>query len=105
MRAARNATRLHRRKRKNRRNNDLASPSVYLSAADLAARYRVHRITIWKWRAQGRIPEPERLPSGLVRWRLRAIEDAEQNNATYVPRARPQPHATRQAQSALIPRT
>jgi predicted DNA-binding transcriptional regulator AlpA len=34
---------------------------LYLSAADLATRYSVSKRTIWRWVADGHLPQPEEL--------------------------------------------
>jgi prophage regulatory protein len=57
------------------RNDHLAR--VYLSAVDVAARYSIHRISVWKMAKAGRLPAPVKL-HGLTRWRLADIEAAEQ---------------------------
>jgi len=41
----------------------------FYSAADLAARYQVHFITIWKWSKSGKLPKPIRLGGNTTRWR------------------------------------
>ena len=50
---------------------------VYFSAADLARRYRIHKITVWKWAARGRLPKPMKLSPGTTRWRSDLIESHE----------------------------
>lgn len=52
---------------------------VYLSAAQLARRYGVHVVTVWRWAQVGRLPQPERLTPRTTRWRRDQIEacDAE----------------------------
>lgn len=52
---------------------------VYLSAKQLAKRYGVHVVTVWRWAQIGRLPKPERLTPRTTRWRKDAIEakDAE----------------------------
>lgn len=52
---------------------------VYLSAAQLARRYGVHIVTVWRWAQVGRIPQPVRLTPRTTRWRRDQIEacDAE----------------------------
>jgi predicted DNA-binding transcriptional regulator AlpA len=47
---------------------------VYLSAAQLAARYGVHIVTVWRWAQAGRLPQPVRLAPGTTRWRKEEIE-------------------------------
>ena len=54
----------------------VAAPSTswrYVSDRFLAERYGVVRSTIWKWKAEGRLPPPEQLSPGITRWRLDII--------------------------------
>jgi predicted DNA-binding transcriptional regulator AlpA len=53
------------------------SVEQYLDAKQLAARYRVHVQTIWKWAADGKLPPAVKLSPGVTRWRLSALEDSE----------------------------
>lgn len=46
------------------------SELVFLSDQNLAARYEVHRATIWRWADVGRFPKPVHLSPGCTRWRL-----------------------------------
>lgn len=46
----------------------------YFSDLELAARYNVHRITIWKWYKSGAFPKPVHLSPGCTRWRLETVE-------------------------------
>jgi prophage regulatory protein len=57
------------------------SGTVYVSVADLAARYSVARSTIWRWAASGRMPRPQSISPACTRWRLSDIEawDAERD--------------------------
>jgi predicted DNA-binding transcriptional regulator AlpA len=49
-------------------------PNVtFLSAAQLAKRWGVHSITIWKWRKRGLLPSPEQVGPNVVRWRSDVI--------------------------------
>jgi predicted DNA-binding transcriptional regulator AlpA len=48
---------------------------LFLSDKDLAARYGVTRATIWRWRAEGTLPEPVRVSSNTTRWRKADIEE------------------------------
>jgi predicted DNA-binding transcriptional regulator AlpA len=41
----------------------------YYTAADLAKRYKVHKITIFKWVRAGRLPPPDKLAPNTTRWR------------------------------------
>lgn len=47
---------------------------VYLSAAQLARRYGIHVVTVWRWAQVGRIPQPVRLTPRTTRWRKDEIE-------------------------------
>jgi len=50
----------------------------YYSAKDLAERFGVHVITIWKWASSGRLPKPVKLlGSRASRWRAEDIERVE----------------------------
>ena len=52
----------------------------YLTDVDLAARYGVTRVTIWRWRNSENLPQPLRLGPNTVRWSRESIErwEAEQ---------------------------
>jgi predicted DNA-binding transcriptional regulator AlpA len=52
--------------------------AVFFRAADLAKRFKVHPITVWKWASNGNLPPPTRLGPGTVAWRRDAIERWEQ---------------------------
>jgi predicted DNA-binding transcriptional regulator AlpA len=49
-------------------------PEQYLDAAAMADRYNVHKQTIWRWNAEGRLPPSVKLGPGSTRWRLSALE-------------------------------
>jgi len=52
----------------------------YFSANELAERFGVHVITVWKWASSGRLPKPVKLlGSRATRWR---VEDIERTEAT-----------------------
>ena len=55
-----------------------SSPSIYAQDKDLASRYSVTRGTIWRWAAEGRIPQPLKLTPGCARWRIVDLESFEQ---------------------------
>ena len=40
----------------------------WLSDLDLAQRYSVSRITIWRWSKAGQIPKPRKLGANTTRW-------------------------------------
>lgn len=48
---------------------------VYLRDIDLANRYKVSRVTIWRWASNGRIPRPVKLSPGCTRWLLTEINE------------------------------
>ncbi|PYZ99605.1 AlpA family transcriptional regulator [Gammaproteobacteria bacterium 2W06] len=56
----------------NRTERPLGRPSslIFVSDQELAARYRVHRCTIWRWVASRGFPTPINLSPGCTRWRL-----------------------------------
>lgn len=48
---------------------------TYLSDQQLAARYGVHRTTLWRWvKSEPGFPKPVVLSLGCTRWKLSAIE-------------------------------
>lgn len=48
---------------------------TYLSDTQLAARYGVHRTTLWRWaKTDPTFPKPVSLSSGCTRWKLSAVE-------------------------------
>jgi prophage regulatory protein len=53
------------------------SPSIYAQDIHLASRYSVTRATIWRWTAEGRIPQPIKLSPGCARWRIDDLESFE----------------------------
>ncbi len=57
-----------------------------LTTRDMAFRLNVSARTVWRWVAQGRLPEPIRYSSRMVRWRARDLE-------AYVLALRPTPVA------------
>ena len=47
---------------------------AYISDTQLAARYSVHRATIWRWvKADPSFPQPVILSPGCTRWRLSQV--------------------------------
>jgi prophage regulatory protein len=50
---------------------------IYYRARDLAKRYQVHEVTIWKWVRSGNLPPPTRLGANTVGWRSDRIEARE----------------------------
>jgi prophage regulatory protein len=47
---------------------------IYYRAVDLAERYQVHVVTIWKWLRSGNLPPSTRLGPNTVAWRSDHIE-------------------------------
>jgi prophage regulatory protein len=57
-------------------------PETYLSDAQLAARYGVHRTTPWRWaKADPAFPKPVKLSPQCSRWKLSEVEAWEANRA------------------------
>jgi len=48
---------------------------LFLSDKDLAARYGVTRATIWRWLAEGRLPETVHIGPNTTRWKKSSIEE------------------------------
>jgi prophage regulatory protein len=52
--------------------------AMYLSDQQVADRYSVSRVTIWRWRkTDPSFPQPINLSPGCVRWKLLEIENWE----------------------------
>lgn len=51
---------------------------AWLSDRDLALRYSVSRITIWRWARAGNIPKPRKLAANTSRWSADEIEAHDQ---------------------------
>lgn len=51
---------------------------TYLRDIDIARVYSVSRTTVWRWTAEGILPEPIRLGPATTRWRLSDILDHDQ---------------------------
>lgn len=50
-------------------------PDTYLPDTQLAARYRVHRSTPWRWvKTDPTFPKPVTLTPGCTRWKLADLE-------------------------------
>ena len=54
----------------------------YARDVDLAARYNIHRKTVWRWTREGRLPKPKRLAPGTVRWDIAEIERFDRERET-----------------------
>jgi len=55
--------------------------SAFLNDRQLAARYGVHRTTVWRWVRLGTFPAPEKISEGCSRWRDDVIAAHEQRTA------------------------
>lgn len=51
----------------------------YLRDIDLAERYQIHRNSVWRWAAQGKLPKPVAV-GGSKRWKLSEIVAFELGN-------------------------
>jgi len=47
---------------------------MYLTDKQVAARFGVSRITIWRWASDLDFPAPVKLSPGATRWRLADVE-------------------------------
>ena len=50
-----------------------SSSSQFVRASDLAAILGVSKSTIWRWRAEGKLPDPFRLSSRVTVWELKEV--------------------------------
>ncbi len=56
------------------------SESPYLTPAQVARRYSVSLPTLWRWRRDGRLPEPRHLGPNTVRFHLAELLEFEQRS-------------------------
>lgn len=56
---------------------------MYLSDIELSKRYKVSRLSIWRWARAKKtsFPQPIKLSAGCSRWRLSDIEEWENKRA------------------------
>lgn len=54
---------------------DALPDSAFVSAADLAAHFRVTVKTIWRW-AGGQLPQPYQLGANTTRWKAGEVRQA-----------------------------
>ena len=50
------------------------NPTLYIRPAQLAARWGVHRTSLWRWIKRGDLPRPTRLGPKTVAWPVKVIE-------------------------------
>jgi predicted DNA-binding transcriptional regulator AlpA len=67
----------------------------FYSSKELAARYGVHEITVWKWQAKGLLPRPVRLGKHVTRWRSTDLEAHEARCQQLDPKPMPSNKAVR----------
>lgn len=51
-------------------NLDALPDGAFVTDLDLAAAFRVHQMTIWKWSKSGQLPKPYRLGGNTTRWKV-----------------------------------
>jgi predicted DNA-binding transcriptional regulator AlpA len=54
--------------------DDAMTTKPYLSDKDLAERFGVTRTTVWRWTAEGLLPEPVKIGPNTTRWRLADVQ-------------------------------
>lgn len=47
---------------------------TWLSDKQVAARYSVSRITVWRWCRNGNLPEPRKLGENTTRWHVADLD-------------------------------
>ena len=57
----------------NRQRREPPNPQAYFRAHELAARWRVHVSTVWRWAKTGRLARPTRLGRNVVVWSAAAV--------------------------------
>lgn len=56
---------------------------TYISDAQIAARFGVHRSTPWRWaKSDKRFPQPVKLSTRITRWKLSEIEQWEKERGS-----------------------
>ena len=50
----------------------------YLTDQDLATRYAISRVTVWRWVSTGRLPAPVKIGPNCSRWIAEEVEAIEQ---------------------------
>lgn len=58
-----------------RKVNFMNKNDMLLRPANLAKKLNVNLVTLWRWRRQGKIPQPINLGGRLIAWRKSTIED------------------------------
>lgn len=57
-------------------NFDALPDSAFVTDLDLAALFQVHRLTIWRWSNNGRLPKPYQLGGNTTRWKAGEVRQA-----------------------------
>lgn len=52
-------------------------PALWITAEQVADRFSVTPVTVWRWAREGDFPKPVRITSNCTRWRLSDIESFE----------------------------
>jgi len=55
-----------------------SGPNLYHRDTDLAKRYAVTRVTIWRWVREGTYPKPFKLSPGCTRWSSQSVKEWEE---------------------------
>jgi prophage regulatory protein len=50
----------------------------FLTDVEVANRYKVHKVTIWRWAKNNKIPIPVKISDRCTRWKLRELEKWEE---------------------------
>lgn len=49
----------------------------WLTDTQVAARYGVSRVTVWRWAQQNRIPQPRKIGPNTTRWHAAELDKAD----------------------------
>lgn len=59
----------------------LSPKNAYFRDIELATRYNVSRVTIWRWVKDGTFPSPVKLSPGCTRWKGDSVDNWESDQA------------------------
>ncbi|TQE98267.1 MAG: AlpA family phage regulatory protein [Spiribacter salinus] len=58
--------------------NETQAETLWLSDKDLATRYGVSRVSIWRWSRSGQFPPPRKLSARITRWSAAEVDAHDQ---------------------------
>ena len=52
--------------------------NIFLSDLEVSQRYKINRVSVWRWVKSNGLPSPVKLSPGCTRWKLTELEAWEQ---------------------------